>query len=157
MERDDSFWCLLPTPPPPFFFPFPTCSLSFPTPSTPPAAFLSIYPSFLSSPILPLLLFCPLLIQRISLFRAAFPFKVEENGHVSACVCVCGKWEWFSFMVLLKEVMVTHLQPQTTTHTHHSYTPCTPSSPPSLWCVFEPIANQVASGLVLISPSHQPH
>lgn len=80
-------------PPTPFFFPFPTCSLSFPTPSTPPAAFLSIYPSFLSSPILPLLLFCPLLIQRISLFRAAFPFKVEENGHVSACVCVCRKWE----------------------------------------------------------------
>lgn len=157
MERDDSFWCLLPTPPPLSFSPFlPAPSLSPPHPRLPLPFYLftppfSHPPSSLSSSSVP------------SSFRGS-PYSEQRSlsrlKKMAMClhVCVCAesgsdfhswscwrRWWWLTF---------SHKPP----HTHtHSYTPCTPSSPPSLWCVFEPIANQVASGLVLISPSHQPH
>lgn len=92
--------------------------------STPTTTFLSPYPTSSSTP-------RPLYtrIQRITLFTAAFSFKVEENGHVPAYVLV-GRVggaggagvERFSFVVPVKEVKVTHLPPSRAHSRSHAST-----------------------------------
>lgn len=157
MERDDSFWCLLPTPPP-FLFPLSYLLPLFPHPIHASRCLFIYLPllSLIPHPPSPPLLSPP--HSEDLLIQSSVPFQGWRKW---PCVCMC---------VCVRKVGVIFIHgpaeggdgdsPSATnhhTHTHHSYTPCTPSSPPSLWCVFEPIANQVASGLVLISPSHQPH